>query len=228
MGRSKNSRNGRPWFRAGRGWFFTVNGKDIPLEFENGDRMRDKNTPRSDVKAAYQRTIKADEEPESDSPTILRVCTEYLNKVQDEDAQKTYDSRSATLFDFCMGLPPRFRTNGQKPKKSDYIHKGYGKLPADRLTKLNVKHWLQAHPTWKGGRRSKIQALKRALNYAVECELLEANPIKGYKTPKQNARVTYITPEQEAALCEASKPELPSPSRSASAQGLGMVASSPR
>jgi hypothetical protein len=39
----------------------------------------------------------------------------------------------------------------------------------------------------------------------VEAGLIPANPIKGYKTPKQNARVTYITPEQESALIAAAR-----------------------
>ena len=38
--------------------------------------------------------------------------------------------------------------------------------------------------------------------------MISVNPIKGYKTPKQNARVTYITPEQEKALCKEANPAL--------------------
>lgn len=209
MGRRNGSRNRGYFFREGRGWCTKKDGRFVALEYENGDRMRDKNTPLADVKAAHRRVMTSTEESvDSDAPTVLEVCTEYLNKVKDEDAEATYESRVATLFDFCLGLPPRFRTNGEKPEKSDYIHKGYGNLPSDKLTKLHVKHWLQAHPTWNGGRRSKIQAVKRARNYAVENDFLEANPIKGFATPKQNARVTYITPEQELALCEAAKPAL--------------------
>jgi len=42
----------------------------------------------------------------------------------------------------------------------------------------------------------------------VESGLIPANPIKGYKTPKQRGRVTYLTPEQEAVLCGAANPAL--------------------
>lgn len=38
--------------------------------------------------------------------------------------------------------------------------------------------------------------------------MIAANPIKGYKTPKQNARVTYLTPEQETELLAAANPAL--------------------
>ncbi|MDA7980520.1 MAG: hypothetical protein MPJ50_17320 [Pirellulales bacterium] len=42
--------------------------------------------------------------------------------------------------------------------------------------------------------------MKRALNYAAERKLIPANPIKGYRVPRVNSRVTYITPDQES-LC---------------------------
>jgi integrase len=54
----------------------------------------------------------------------------------------------------------------------------------------------------EGCKRTKIQAVKRAINYAVEARLIPANPIKGYKTPKVNSRATYIPPEQEKAMLE--------------------------
>ena len=70
------------------------------------------------------------------------------------------------------------------------------------LKPLHIDQWLNAHPTWKGGRRSRIQAVKRAINYAKESGLIAANPIYGYKTPRPVSRVTNITPKQEAACLE--------------------------
>jgi hypothetical protein len=32
-----------------------VDGRFVPLEYENGDRLRSKTTPRADVEAAYRR-----------------------------------------------------------------------------------------------------------------------------------------------------------------------------
>lgn len=79
-------------------------------------------------------------------------------------------------------------------------------MAVEKLKPIHIDRWLQAHPKWKGFRRTKIQAVKRALNYGVESGLIERNPIKGYKTPKQRSRVTYFTPEQEKALIEAANP----------------------
>jgi len=50
--------------------------------------------------------------------------------------------------------------------------------------------------------------VKRALNYAVEQGLIKKNPIRGFKTPRPEARVTYITPEQETSLLEKCNPTM--------------------
>lgn len=214
-GRRTGTRNRGYFFRVGRGWCTKIGGQFLPLEYENGDRMRSQNTPLSEVKAAYHRRMNAPSNPSSiPDVTVLQVCTAYLDKVRDDGAEATHTSRQNTLFDFCFGLPSRFIADREKqkptpkPTPGDYVHKGFGQLNVSDLRPIHLDRWLQAHPNWKGGRRTKIQAVKRAFNYAVEAGLIPANPIKGYKTPKQNARVTYITPEQESALIAAANPAL--------------------
>lgn len=214
-GRRVGSRNRGFFYREGRGWFTKQGNQFVPLEYENGDRMRSKNIPVEEVKSAYRRSLIEPDDSESVvDATVLQVCTAYLDKVKDSGAESTYTVRQNTLFDFCFGLPSRFvpgrkkQKPTQKPTPKDYIHKGFGALSVSQLRRHHIDKWLQSHPTWKGSRRTRIQAVKRALNYAVEAGLIEANPIKGYATPKQNARVTYITPEQEAALIEAANPSL--------------------
>jgi integrase len=213
MGRRKGGHNNGYFYRPGRGWFVVdAAGKFVALEYENRDRMRDKETPAAELKAAYARYLTKPEatpvDPSS-NVTVLQVCTAYLEQVKAEGATATYDGRSRTLFDFCFGLPSRFLGDDKpKPKKRDYIHDGFGKLPISSLKKYHLNKWLQAHPTWKGSKRSHIQAIKRAINFAVESGMISENPIKGYKAPKQNARVTYLTPEQESALCDAARPPM--------------------
>lgn len=138
-GRPKGSRNRGFFFRDGRGWFTKVGGRFVPLEYENGDRMRDKNTPLADVKAAYFRLMAAPAEPSREADvSILQVCTAYLAMVEDSGAASTFTSRQNTLFDFCFGLPSRFiARNGNsppKPQASDYIHKGYGRMPVSEAS----------------------------------------------------------------------------------------------
>lgn len=213
-GRRKGSRNRGYFFKNGRGWVANIKGRQVPLEYDNGDRMRDQNTPQADVKAAYHKLMAAPAEPSDNGPdvSVLQVCLAYLAKVEDSGARSTFISRQNTLFDFCFGLPSRFiKRNGKQPpqpKPSDYYHDGFGPKPVSQFLPIHMDKWLQAHPDWKGGRRTRIQAVLRAFNYGVEAGMIAANPIKGYKMPKQNARITYLTPEQEAALIEAANPAL--------------------
>jgi integrase len=216
MGRKAGGHNRGYFFRKGRGWYAMIRGKMVPLEYDDRGRMRAKDTPLADIKAAYQKALgpspEENEVESGDGPTVMDVCLAYLAKVKDTGADATYSNRHHTLFDLCSGLPSRFiPVKGKprvKPTADDYIHKGFGKLKVADLKPLHLDRWLQAHPNWKGGRRTKIQAVKRALNYGVESGLIESNPIKGYKTPKAVGRVTYITPEQETALCDEANPAL--------------------
>src|SRR4051812_37822732 len=192
-GRRKGSRNKGYFYRKGRGWYAKAGSQFYPLTNEQGERLKDRLTPETEVKAAYSRWLLDKPGTKNLVPagtaTVLEVCTAYLAKAKEEKGEnKTFSDRAETLFDFCFGLPARFlgsnlKSKGQ-PTKEDKTHPGYGATAASKLTKLDVDKWLQAHPTWKGGKRSKIKAVVRALNYAVECGLLTANPIKGFKTPK--------------------------------------------
>ncbi|NLY02120.1 MAG: hypothetical protein GXY83_39050 [Rhodopirellula sp.] len=53
-----------------------------------------------------------------------------------------------------------------------------------RMIPLEIDQWLNAYKGWKGCWRTRIQDVKRAVNYAVEKGLIPTNPIRGYKTPK--------------------------------------------
>jgi hypothetical protein len=142
--------------------------------------------------------------------TVEQVCLAYLANAKINGAEQTYEVRADTLFGFCFGLPARFRSKDATPKPltkelreeaaKTRIHKGLGRLPLQDLIPLHIDQWLNAHKDWKGCRRTRIQAVKRAINYAVETGLIPKNPIRVYKTPKAKSRITYITPEQEEAM----------------------------
>ena len=54
-GRRAGTRNRGYFYRAGRGWYAKVGAKFVALEYENGDRMRDRNTSVMELKAAAHR-----------------------------------------------------------------------------------------------------------------------------------------------------------------------------
>jgi len=225
MGRQPDSRNRGFFFRAGRGWFTKIDGSFVALTDPEGERLRSKSTPIAEVKAAYARIIAAPVESVNSTAgtTIQDVVNAYLDWAKIEGSGKTYSIRADALFDFCYGFPARFRDKSsdplgeytirkadgpKEPTREDRIHDGHGRMPVADLLPLHVDRWLAKHTSWKGAKRTKIQAVLRALNYSVEAGMIPLNPIKGFRIPKTNARSTYITPEQEEKLCQTAGEDL--------------------
>lgn len=226
MGRRAGATNRGYFYRTGRGWYTTAGERMIALLDDDGNRLRDKATPATVLKKAYHKIIVASATtvnsgpvpPKSESVkpacTVADVCSAYLAKAESDESQTTYNMRADTLFDFCTGFPARFRVRkkGEEPprkKVSDRIHKGYGDVLISDFLPLHVDQWLAAHKGWNGSRRTHIKAIKRAMNYGVECGLIPetpGSPIKNYKVPRAVARITYITPEQEKAILKVVKP----------------------
>ncbi|QDV73192.1 tyrosine-type recombinase/integrase [Botrimarina mediterranea] len=209
------------YFRSGRGWYALRDGKSYPLLDADGVHHKDPKLPERVARESHARWLTEqtqadqqrlrDEKRRYEGVTLLAVCQAYLAHAKATGAAKTHHDRADTLFDFCFGLPPEFRPkDGVKPVKptanqrkamaASRIHDGYGRMLVTDLLPLHIDQWLNAHPSWGGGRRSRIQAVKRALNYAKDAGLVAANPIVGYSTPRAVGRVTDLSPEQEAAL----------------------------
>ncbi|MGD9721512.1 MAG: tyrosine-type recombinase/integrase [Pirellulales bacterium] len=216
QGRQSGSRNKGYWFRDGRGWFCKVNGRGVPLTNEAGERLRDPNDDAA-AKLAHARvlTAKRVEAVKTCDLTVLEVVSAYLRQLEAEKGRnKTFHDRAKALFNFTHGLGLRFLAlDGEekpKPRPSDYVHAGYKDRPVMSIKGIDVDQWVQANKRWKSDstKRTMIKALKRAINYCVGAGLIPANPIRGFKVPKDRARITYLTPEQETALCDAANPAL--------------------
>ena len=210
-GRRTGGHNQGYWFRKGRGWCATQNGKPIPLQTENGNPLREHETPIDEVERAYARFLLGQQEQArrlavGDTTPILRIVQVYLQHCKANNRDSTFRKRGEYLFDFCYGLSPRFwdYDTGRKvpkPTKENYIHDGYGSKPVGELLPMDVQQWLDKHPTWgKGTRRIALQGLKRAFNYAVSMKLTPRNPIKGFNVGIGGKRITFFTPEMEQEL----------------------------
>ncbi len=207
--RKKGGHNKGYFFRTGRGWYAVDGTRQVPLRYEDGVHIKDSKADDRDIREAHARFV-LDRQQEAEvlnDTTVLDVSIAYLRHTKSNGAEKTHFDRADTLFDFCFGLPPEFRNKeGTAPKRvsrkemeSKRFHAGFGRLAVRELTWTHIDTWLAEHENWGGGCRTRIQAVKRALNFGVERKLIEENPIKGYKVDRPNSRVTYITPEQEQA-----------------------------
>jgi len=218
LGRKERGRNRGYFYRSGRGWYANDGKHMIPLLFPDGSRIKDKETADDQVQAAYERWRKACRTAQKaraqasmhGQVTVEDVCRVYLAEAATNGAHGTFLGRADSLFDLCYGLPSRFRSKDGKPKpmteerrenmKAARLHPGYGKMQAVDFIPLHIDEWLRAHKTWKGSRRTKIQAVKKAFSYAKKSGLIAENRISKYPVPRARSRATYITPEQEATL----------------------------
>lgn len=217
-GRRKGSRTKGYFFRTGRGWYAKAKGKFHPLTNEAGERLKDQNTPAEVVKLAHARfLVVAKEAPRRAAKaapagvaTVRDVCIFYLGNTKELDKVKesTIGIRVRPLFDLCNGIAAEWQG---KPKSEWPAPKrtAYGDKPAEELTRADLLEWCQAHKGWgDGGRRTYLQAVKRVMNFAVEWQKIKVNQIRGMKIPASVARATYISAEQEQALCRHSCPAL--------------------
>ncbi len=211
-GRKRGSHNRGYFYRKGRGWCAT----DFTLlRFENGEPIREQRTPQAVLRDAYLRyraekqRQPAEETAVLDELTVKTACKLYLDHALASGAKSTYRQRAASLFDFYSGLPAaaRGKTKAERAKFKP-IHDGYGTKLVRDLKPLDIDQWLAAHKSWDGCKRTKVQAVKRALNYCVRAGVLSRNPLKGYTVARSNIRKTYITPEQEKACYQFAKPPL--------------------
>jgi integrase len=213
-GRKRGSRNKGYFYRAGRGWSAkTKAGKFKRLKDENGKPLTDPNLPEAVVKLAHARFLLTApaQSATGSGVTLLEVCDSYLAYARHNGAAaNTVECRADTLFDLCFGLPPRFRPGRKhKPTATDKIHGGLGGMAVADLKPHHIESWMAAHAGWTpSGNRTRIQAVKRALNRAVKSGLIASNPLRGMEMPKGRARISYIDQIQEAALLKHSSPAL--------------------
>ena len=112
-GRRAGGHNRGYWFRKGRGWYATENGKPVPLCAENGDHLKAQGTSADLLERAYARYLLGQQEQAQrlavgDTTPMLRIVQVYLQHCKAENRESTFHKRGEYLFDFCYGLPARF------------------------------------------------------------------------------------------------------------------------
>ena len=112
-GRQSGGHNRGYWFRKGRGWYATENGKPVLLRAENGDHLKAPDTPADVLERAYARYLLGQQEQArrlavGDTTPMLRIVQVYLQHCKSNNRESTFRKRGEYLFDFCYGLPPRF------------------------------------------------------------------------------------------------------------------------
>lgn len=161
------------WFRKQTGWWMTtVRGKKIKL-------ARDK----KEAEKAFHLLLATDEAPEESAhrrPSFRIVADRFLEHSKGTNEEGTYLSHKRYLQSFC-----------------DHI----GNKKAPDLKGHHVTTWLKAHPTWGQSTRSlAIQAVKAALNHAVQEGYLSLHPLIKVKQGTIRRRERILTEEERKAI----------------------------
>lgn len=167
------ARRPNPWLRKGRGWFVTIDGKQVSLG--------------NDKDAAYRRfheLMAAPKRPAvSNHPLLSTVLDDSLEWTKNNRTPATYESSKRRLQSMLNSVP-----NG---------------LTIRELQPYHVQQWLDAHPSWASTTaRTAAANVQRALNCAVKMGHIKASPIAFFDKPPAEARDRIVTAEEYERIIE--------------------------
>jgi len=151
-GRRTGSKTQGYFYRKGRGWCAS---DKTPLVDRQGSKIPDPNASRKQVIEAYSLYLQRKQQEmtaaeKKDDLTVMEIGRAYLDHVEvqagtpkcGQKEHPTYTIRADAIFDFCTGLPPRFRKSqanaGKEDREARRIHNGYGKVKVGEITKHDV------------------------------------------------------------------------------------------
>jgi integrase len=115
---------------------------------------------------------------------VVEALDAFLDWCGRNKARRTYDHYRENLQKFATRIPSGLAVAELKP--------------------FHVTRALADFPDWGNNTRHDfIGALKRALNWAAEEELIERNPLARLKKPAREAREMAVTPEEYSRVLEA-------------------------
>lgn len=161
------SKKPNPWWRKDRkAWFVQIKGKRHNLG--------------SNKELAFQRYHELMAEPQSrllSSESVVAIFDKFLEFCRNNRAHDTYEWYRSRLQDFIQTLPKNLSIAQFRP--------------------YHVTDWINRHSDWSNGsKRNACRAVQRAMNWALEDELIEQNPVAYLKKPRGGKRDTVISPEE--------------------------------
>lgn len=162
----------KPWHRRGRGWFVTLDGKQIPLGAD-----------REEAFAAYHRLMQQPAAvPKRRSDTVGTLVDQFLDWVRTNRAPDTfewYQSRLQLFLDRYPDLTIR-------QLKPFHVQRWI-----DSCSHLK-----------SGSKRNYCRAIQRALKWAEQQGLIDDSPIAHFQKPRAGRRETVISPEEYQRILE--------------------------
>jgi integrase len=117
------------------------------------------------------------------SSLVVEVLDAFLDWCGRHKARRTYEHYRENIQRFATRIPPALTVAELKP--------------------FHVTRAMAGFPGWGNNTKHDfIGALKRALNWAADEELIERNPLARMKKPAREAREMAVTPEEYARVLE--------------------------
>ena len=180
----------KPWFRASKSaWYVEHQFKQVRLgEHPEGAPPSKKSkagwNPPPAILDAFYKLMAADPAnlPRSDKITAALVCDLFLRHSEQHHSPDTFGNYRYFLRSFCVA---------------------YGRLPAVELKPFHATRWLDDHPSWKGGRRHAVIAVKRAFSWADQQGVLSPNPLRALKADRVKRRTRVLAADELAEILAA-------------------------
>jgi len=179
-----------PWFRTALNcWYVQHNSKQVRLgEHPEGAAPPKKtksgwNAPQP-IMDAFYRLMATDPAniPKADTLTVAVLCDLFLDHSQRHNSPETYASYKHFLQSFCNT---------------------HGRSLAAAIKPLHVNRWLDAHPTWKAGRRHAVISVKRLYSWADQQGVLSPSPVRTMKPDGINTRTRVLTEGEQKEILAA-------------------------
>ena len=176
-------RQPKPWFGASKNaWYVELHAKKIRLGSHSDGSPPPKKTasgwnPPPAIFDAFYKLMATDPAnlPKADKLAVRLLCELFLENSHTHHAPDTYANYRHFLQSFTDA---------------------YGQLLAAQVKLFHVSRWLDDNPTWKGGRRHAIIAVRSAYSWADKEGILSPNPLRKLKAGRANRRTRILSPEE--------------------------------
>lgn len=168
-------RQPKPFYRnQTQSWYVQIGKKQIPLG--------------KDEKAAWEKYHEIMAKRRKAEPTpddsVCNVLNRYLGWCKDNRSEATFDKTRRHLKRFAHHIGPQLRIS--------------------QLKKRHVQEWIDRDYVGKSStyQNTAITAVVTALNWALELDYIDQNPVAGIKKPKRRVREFYLPPEKWNEIVE--------------------------
>jgi integrase len=183
-------RQPKPWFRASKqAWYVEHRFKKVRLgSHPEGAPPPKKSTSGwnapPEIMDAFYKLMATDPAnlPKPEKIAVALICDLFLDHSQKHHNPETYANYKHFLQSFS---------------------EAYGRDLAAELKPFHVTRWLDAHPSWKGGRRHAVIAVRRAFSWADQQGILSPNPLRTLKADRVKRRTRVLTKPELAEILAA-------------------------